>query len=1301
MIEIKGPPSHSPFRLKQLLEELRKLNDSIENLGARYAHFIDASNQLDQKELEVLKVLLTYGPDWDMGPEDGQKIIVIPRFGTISPWSSKATEIARLSGLSTIKRIERGIIYTLVKSGGLENKDLKSLFGKLHDRMTQTVLLHDQDAQLLFQSQTPKELRTIPVLSQGLEALEQANAELGMALSQKEMEYLIENFEALKRDPTDAELMMFAQANSEHCRHKVFNADWIIDGIKQEHTLFDMIKHTYQSFPEGILSAYKDNAAVMTGGTGKWFMPDSEKKSYSFFEDNIHSMMKVETHNHPTAISPFPGAATGSGGEIRDEAATGRGATPKAGLTGFVVSHLQIPDFTQSWEKSIGRPDRIASSLEIMMAGPIGGASFNNEFGRPNILGFFRTFESQNQLHENYAWGYHKPIMIIGGLGNISGSSVDKCDTEDESLLIVLGGPAMLIGLGGGSASSLSSGMSTEDLDYASVQRGNAELERRAQEVINQCFSMTIDESSDGNPILLIHDVGAGGLSNAIPEVVDHSQMGADLELRSIPNAEPGMTPLEIWCNEAQERYVLAIDHKHLTLFDGICKRERCPYAVVGAIKEHGNLKLHDDHYDNNPIDMPMEVLFGNPPKTKIDINRSKVQIETGDLDFITIEKACEYILRFPTVADKTFLIHIGDRTVGGLVSQDQFVGPWQIPVSDVGVTIKDHSSFRGEAMAIGERTPVATLNPSASGRLAVGEAITNILSASVEKMSDIKFSANWMSSIETDAQKQALYETVKAVTLDLCSKLGLVIPVGKDSLSMQTTWEQEGTSKKVTAPLSLVISAFAPVVDVRTTITPELQKTKGSKLLLIDLGRGRDRLGGSCLSQVFNVAAGEPADLDDPDLLANFFSAITTLKQHQKILAYHDRSDGGLFATLCEMSFAGKMGLTINLSTASKTETIAALFSEELGAVIQVDAAECSEVFKIFDDFELNECVSVVADVTEKDEIVINSKYGDTQTFSLFDLQRMWSELSFKMQSLRDNPVTAREGFEALLDTTDPGIEPVVSFDMSNLCKSKVQKSEKRPKVAILRDQGVNSHIEMAAAFDVAGFEAHDVHMTDVLDANHSLDDFVGLVACGGFSYGDVLGAGGGWAKTILFHSRARKEFELFFSREDTFALGVCNGCQMFSQLRDIIPGTKHWPQFVTNLSEQFEARLNVVEILKSQSLFFTDMESSFLPIVTSHGEGRVQFYDHADHRTLSENQQTCIRYVDNFKNPASLYPANPNGSEGGLAGLCSVDGRVSIIMPHPERVLRSIQYSWCPPEWSEYGPWLKMFQNARDWIG
>ena len=1301
MIEIKGPPSHSPFRLKQLLRELRKLNDSIVNLGARYTHFIDCSDQLGQKELGALKVLLSYGPDWGMGPKEGQKIIVVPRLGTISPWSSKATEIIRLSGLSRIQRIERGIVYTIVNNGSLENKELKLLFGKLHDRMTQTVLLRDRDAEFLFQSEAPKELRTIPVLSQGLEALNQANSELGMALSQKEMEYLIENFESLERDPTDAELMMFAQANSEHCRHKVFNADWIIDGAKQDKTLFDMIKHTYQSFPEGILSAYKDNAAVMAGGPGNWFIPDSENKSYSFFKDNIHSMMKVETHNHPTAISPFPGAATGSGGEIRDEAATGRGASPKAGLTGFIVSHLQIPDFKQSWEHGIGRPDRIASALEIMIEGPIGGASFNNEFGRPNILGFFRTFEASNQPNENYVWGYHKPIMIVGGLGNISGSSVDKCDTKDESLLIVLGGPAMLIGLGGGSASSLSSGMSTEDLDYASVQRGNAELERRAQEVINQCFSMSIDESYDGNPIILIHDVGAGGLSNAIPEVVEHSQMGADLELRSIPNAESGMTPLEIWCNEAQERYVLAIDAGHLKLFDRICKRERSPYAVVGEIKEHGNLKLHDGHYHNHPIDMPMDVLFGNPPKTKININTSKVKIEKADMDFISIEQACEYILRFPAVSDKTFLIHIGDRTVGGLVSQDQFVGPWQVPVSDVGITIKDHSSMKGEAMAIGERTPVATLNPAASGRLAVAEAITNILSASIERISDIKLSANWMSSIETDAQKQALYETVKAVTLDLCSKLGLVIPVGKDSLSMQTTWEEEGVSKTVVAPLSLVISAFAPVVDVRDTITPELKKTKDSKLLLIDLGCGKNRLGASCLSQAFNFAAGEPADLDDPELLANFFSAITTLKQQHKILAYHDRSDGGLFATLCEMSFAGKMGLTINLNAESKHETIAALFSEELGAVIQVDAGQCSEVFKVFEDFKLSECVSVVADVTEKDEIVINSKSGDKQVFSLFSLRQIWSELSYKMQSLRDNPVTAREGFEALLDEEDPGIQPIISFDISSLCKPKSHKNQKKPKVAILRDQGVNSHVEMAVAFDVAGFEAHDVHMTDVLDANRSLDDFVGLVACGGFSYGDVLGAGGGWAKTILFHSKARKEFELFFSREETFALGVCNGCQMFSQLREIIPGTNHWPKFVTNLSEQFEARLNVVEILKSQALFFTDMEGSFLPIVTSHGEGRIQFYDPSDHLTLSKNQQTCIRYVDNFKNPASLYPANPNGSEGGLAGLCSDDGRVSIVMPHPERVLRSIQYSWCPPAWGEYGPWLKMFQNARDWVG
>jgi len=1028
-------------------------------------------------------------------------------------------------------------------------------------------------------------------------------------------------------------------------------------------------------------------------------MPSTENKPYSFLLDDMHSMMKVETHNHPTAISPYPGAATGSGGEIRDEAATGRGGVPKAGLTGFTVSHLQLPGFIQPWEKSIGRPDRIASSLDIMIQGPIGGASFNNEFGRPNILGFFRTFESEDKKDQNYSWGYHKPIMIVGGIGSISDASVNKQDTENESLLIVLGGPSMLIGLGGGSASSLTSGTSTEDLDFASVQRGNAEIERRAQEVISQCFTMGVNQSRCGNPIQLIHDVGAGGLSNAIPEVVDHSNKGADLELRDIPSTEPGMTPLEIWCNEAQERYVLAIDPKDLVLFERICKRERCPYAVVGKIKDHGDLRLHDDYFENYPIDMPMGILFGNLPKTQIDIRTSKLSIENENLDQINIDEACEYILRFPTVADKTFLIHISDRSVGGLVAQDQFIGPWQVPVADAGITIRDHSSTAGEAMAIGERSPVAVINPSASGRLAVGEAITNILSADIENLSDVKLSANWMSSVETDQQKQALYETVKSVSLDLCSKLGLVIPVGKDSLSMQTAWSDGTTDKKVTAPLSLVISAFAPVADVRETLTPQLQPIESSKLLLIDLGRGKNRLGASCLAQVYNLSAGEPADLDDPDLLAKFFSSIRQLKQRQKILAYHDRSDGGLFATLCEMSFSGKVGLNINLDSTSNTDTLAALFNEELGAVIQVLESDCAETLAIFADHDLEQCVSIVAEVKTPGQIKITTKHDYQASFKRSTLRKMWSELSYKMQSLRDNPATAKEGFDSILNENDPGMEPLINFDYP-IKKSKTHHKQYQPKVAVLRDQGVNSHIEMAVAFHSAGFKTYDFHMTDILDAHCSLDDFVGLVACGGFSYGDVLGAGGGWAKTILFHENARSRFEEFFAREDTFTLGICNGCQMLSQLREIIPGSGHWPKFVTNLSEQFEARLNMIEILDSKSLFFNEMAGSFLPIVTSHGEGRAQFNDDSDRKTLEDKQQTCIRYVDNFKHPASSYPENPNGSEGGLAGLCSADGRVTILMPHPERVLRTVQYSWSPADWSDNGPWLKMFQNARDWI-
>ncbi|MED5270338.1 MAG: phosphoribosylformylglycinamidine synthase [Pseudomonadota bacterium] len=1122
---------------------------------------------------------------------------------------------------------------------------------------------------------------------------------MGLALNNDEIDYLLEQFTKLNRNPTDAELMMFAQANSEHCRHKVFNADWVIDGVDKERSLFQMIKNTYEASSRNVLSAYKDNAAVIAGHKADWFLPHLDDQKYGRFHDEIHTMMKVETHNHPTAISPYPGAATGSGGEIRDEAATGRGAMPKAGLTGFSVSHLFIPGDLQSWEKTIGKPDHIASALDIMLDGPIGGAAYNNEFGRPNILGYFRTFEEENKEESNTSWGFHKPIMIVGGMGNISDSSVKKNDIDAGSLIIVLGGPAMLIGLGGGSASSLNAGSSDSELDFASVQRDNAELERRAQEVITRCFAMGVQNKEDNaNPIILIHDVGAGGLSNAIPEVADHSKMSADINLRDIENAEPGMSPLEIWCNEAQERYVLSIHPDDLEVFDQVCKRERCPYAVVGEVATHGNLRLKDEVYDNYPIDMPMDVLFGKPPKTKLEIASEQKSIIDDGLKGIDIEEAALKILRFPTVSDKTFLIHIGDRTVGGLVSQDQFVGPWQVPVSDVAVTLKDHFGVQGEAMAMGERSPIAVHNAAASGRIAVGEAITNILSAPIGDIADIKLSANWMSSIMTDRLKQDLYETVEAISVDFCSKIGITIPVGKDSLSMQTSWVNEEKQYKNTAPLSLVISAFSPIDDVNNVITPQLKDKSESILLLIDLGQGQNRMGGSCLSQIYNRSLGETPDIENPEVLKKFFNAITKLKSRMLIQAYHDRSDGGLFACVSEMAFAGNMGLDLSLEATNQEELLKLLFSEELGCVIQIQNGDLDDVLDILNEASLSNSIYPIGTVVKDKQISIkNNEFN--HSFDLKTLRQAWSRMSYEMQKLRDNPETAEEGFKKILDVNDPGLNPKIKFGPTQIDYKRLTKSS--PKVAILRDQGVNSQIEMAVAFNKAGFNAYDIHMTDILNGQVNLDQYIGLVVCGGFSYGDVLGAGGGWAKSVLFNENAQNQFKTFFHREETFSLGICNGCQMMSQLKDLIPGADHWPRFVRNLSEQFEARLNMVEVLESNSIFLNGMEGSMIPIATSHGEGRVQYSNDGDMNALIEASGVTIRYVDNFGQPAINYPDNPNGSESGFAGFCSEDGRSTIMMPHPERVMRTEQFSWCPDDWKDHGPWARFFVNARDWIG
>ena len=1298
MIVKEGPASHSPFKLESLLRRLQSIDQNIDDLGARFIHLIDSKNDPDEEQDRILDSILEYGPDWPFGTDEGFKVFTLPRFGTTSPWSSKATDIAKVCGLTSIEKIERGVIFTLA----LKDKDSapsKEAIEMLYDRMTEVVITDLNQAKEIFSSLEPQPFSDVDILSDGKKALETANIELGLALNNDEIDYLLEQFTKLNRNPTDAELMMFAQANSEHCRHKVFNADWVIDGVDKERSLFQMIKNTYEASSRNVLSAYKDNAAVIAGHKADWFLPHLDDQKYGRFHDEIHTMMKVETHNHPTAISPYPGAATGSGGEIRDEAATGRGAMPKAGLTGFSVSHLFIPGDLQSWEKTIGKPDHIASALDIMLDGPIGGAAYNNEFGRPNILGYFRTFEEENKEESNTSWGFHKPIMIVGGMGNISDSSVKKNDIDPGSLIIVLGGPAMLIGLGGGSASSLNAGSSDSELDFASVQRDNAELERRAQEVITRCFAMGVQNKEDNaNPIILIHDVGAGGLSNAIPEVADHSKMSTDINLRDIDNAEPGMSPLEIWCNEAQERYVLSIHPDDLEVFDQVCKRERCPYAVVGEVATHGNLRLKDEVYDNYPIDMPMDVLFGKPPKTKLEITSEQKSIIDDGLKGIDIEEAALKILRFPTVADKTFLIHIGDRTVGGLVSQDQFVGPWQVPVSDVAVTLKDHFGVQGEAMAMGERSPIAVHNAAASGRIAVGEAITNILSAPIGDIADIKLSANWMSSIMTDRLKQDLYETVEAISVDFCSKIGITIPVGKDSLSMQTSWVNEEKQYKNTAPLSLVISAFSPIDDVNNVITPQLKDKSESILLLIDLGQGQNRMGGSCLSQIYNRSLGETPDIENPEVLKKFFNAITKLKSRMLIQAYHDRSDGGLFACVSEMAFAGNMGLDLSLEAANQEELLKLLFSEELGCVIQIQNGDLDDVLDILNEASLSNSIYPIGTVVKDKQISIkNNEFN--HSFDLKTLRQAWSKMSYEMQKLRDNPETAEEGFKKILDVNDPGLNPKIKFGPTQIDYKRLTKSS--PKVAILRDQGVNSQIEMAVAFNKAGFNAYDIHMTDILNGQVNLDQYIGLIVCGGFSYGDVLGAGGGWAKSVLFNENAQNQFKTFFHREETFSLGICNGCQMMSQLKDLIPGADHWPRFVRNLSEQFEARLNMVEVLESNSIFLNGMEGSMIPIATSHGEGRVQYSNDGDMNALIEASGVTIRYVDNFGQPAINYPDNPNGSESGFAGFCSEDGRSTIMMPHPERVMRTEQFSWCPDDWKDHGPWARFFVNARDWIG
>ena len=1302
---LRGAPALSEFRIKKLLSQCVQTNLPIDEIYAEFTHFVHLSAELSVEETQILAKLLTYGPTMEEHQPSGQLSLVTPRPGTISPWSSKSTDIAHNCGLTKILRLERGIAY--YTKGQLLSAELNSQLNQLiSDRMMETVFTDMSQAQALFASAEPKQLSSIDILTGGKQALEQANIDLGLALANDEITYLFDNFTQLGRNPNDIELYMFAQANSEHCRHKIFNADWTIDGIQQDKSLFKMIRNTHEINGDYVLSAYKDNAAVMVGHQGGRFFPDAQTNEYAYHHEDIQILMKVETHNHPTAISPYPGAATGSGGEIRDEGATGIGSKPKAGLVGFSVSNLRIPGFEQPWETDFGKPSRIVSAFDIMMEGPLGGAAFNNEFGRPNILGYFRTYEEQvNSFNGVEVRGYHKPIMLAGGLGNIRDEHVQKGEIVVGANLIALGGPAMNIGLGGGAASSMASGQSAENLDFASVQRENPEMERRCQEVIDKCWQL-----GDNNPILFIHDVGAGGLSNAFPELVADGGRGGIFELRQVPNDERSMAPHEIWCNESQERYVLAVSDQQLAQFSAICVRERAPFAVVGRATEEEHLTVTDAHFSedkklNTPIDLPLDVLLGKTPKIIKNVESKQLPLNSLDLTDVTLADAAERILRLPTVAEKTFLITIGDRSVTGMVNRDQMVGPWQVPVADCGVTACALDSYHGEAMSLGERTPVALLNYGASARLAVAEALTNIASADIGDLNRIKLSANWMSPAGHPGEDAGLYEAVKAIGEELCPALGLTIPVGKDSMSMKTQWQENGEDKSVTSPLSLVITAFGAVKDIRKTVTPELRSDQGeTRLIAIDLSQGKNRLGGSCLAQVYKQLGNETPDLDKPELLKGFFNAIQVLVAKQKLLAYHDRSDGGLFTTVVEMAFAGHTGVDIDLSQLTG-DSLATLFNEELGAVIQVRQQDMDEVYAVFAEYNVVDCCNDIGQLNNEDTIRFSRNNNVVLENSRTYYRTTWAETTLKMQSLRDNSECAEQEHAVKFDTEDPGLNATLTFDINEDIVAKLIAqdaiNESNPRIAILREQGVNSHVEMAAAFDRAGFIAIDVHMSDILSGCTDLANFAGLVACGGFSYGDVLGAGEGWAKSILFNTKTRDMFREFFHRQDSFTLGVCNGCQMLSNLKEIIPGSDAWPHFVQNKSERFEARFALVEIQPSPSIFFQDMDGSRMPIAVSHGEGHAEFSSEQAIGDANDTGTVAMRYVDNYGHVTETYPANPNGSPDGITALTTTDGRVTIMMPHPERVFRTVANSWHPDEWQEDSPWVRMFRNARKFVG
>ena len=1295
VLPLRGVTALSDFRVEKLFQKAAALGLPEVKLSSEFWYFVGSEKALDAATVEKLQALLA-AQSVEQTPKAREGLhlfLVTPRLGTISPWASKATNIAENCGLEGIERIERGMAVWL--EGALTDGQKQQWAALLHDRMTESVLTDIDAAAQLFHHIQSETFSSVDVLGGGIEALVKANTEMGLALSADEIDYLVENYQVLNRNPSDVELMMFAQANSEHCRHKIFNADFILNGEKQPKSLFSMIRDTHNAHPEGTVVAYKDNSSVIEGAKIERFYPNAaENQGYRFHEEDTHIIMKVETHNHPTAIAPFAGAATGAGGEIRDEGATGKGSRPKAGLTGFTVSNLNIPGLEQPWEQAYGKPGHIASPLDIMIEGPIGGAAFNNEFGRPNLLGYFRTFEEK---FDGQVRGYHKPIMIAGGLGSIQAQQTHKDEIPEGALLIQLGGPGMLIGLGGGAASSMNTGTNDASLDFNSVQRGNPEIERRAQEVIDRCWQL-----GDKNPIISIHDVGAGGLSNAFPELVNDAGRGAVFKLREVPLEEHGLNPLQIWCNESQERYVLSILEKDLDTFRAICERERCPFAVVGTATDDGHLKVRDDLFSNNPVDLPLNVLLGKPPKTtRTDktVTPSEKPFNAGDID---ITEAAYRVLRLPTVAAKNFLITIGDRSVGGMTHRDQMVGKYQTPVADCAVTMMGFNTYRGEAMSMGEKPTVALFDAPASGRMCVGEAITNIAAVNIGDIGNIKLSANWMAACGNEGEDEKLYRTVEAVS-KACQALDLSIPVGKDSLSMKTVWQDNGEQKSVVSPLSLIISAFAPVEDVRKTVTPELKNVEDSVLLLVDLGNGKARMGGSAFGQVYNNMTGDAPDLDDTGRLKAFYNVIQQLVAEDKLLAYHDRSDGGLFAALVEMAFAARCGINVDLTSLVANQAdvneanIRALFNEELGAVIQIAKQDVASVETLFKEADL--ALHTVATIGTNEKIVIRNQAGIVLEQNRADLQRAWQETSHAIQRLRDNPACADSEFALIGDNERSALFADVKFDVNEDIAAPFINSGAKPKIAILREQGVNGQIEMAAAFTRAGFDAYDVHMSDLMAGRVHLADFKMLAACGGFSYGDVLGAGEGWAKSILFHPALRDQFAAFFADPNTLTLGVCNGCQMVSNLAEIIPGTEAWPKFKRNLSEQFEARLSMVHVPKSASLILNEMQGSSLPVVVSHGEGRADFALHSGN--ISADLGIALQYVDGQNQVTQTYPLNPNGSPQGIAGVTNADGRVTIMMPHPERVYRAAQMSWKPEDWTELSGWYRLFAGARKALG